>query len=637
MNTLPLETVANVCSNLDHQSLADFSLCDRRNREASKTFLFQHVRIKATAGGALADLCERWSSFLQDVKSARHVRYLEILAILQPKNPPPRRDAGFDPKPYGIMLYRSDGMLADKHCDPESRSVLAPVEIQAIVVLVKLLGGLRHLIWDCPWQPIPPPVLETVEKMDCRLSLPSFRLHSLLRRPMQDVGIDGGDLQVATSPCLESVTLRYEVKEEAFENYNYDALLDMIAGAAPNLQHVTLESGGEYRSTQGHGSTDPNLRHPRGPRKPWRGDVFSKLQPPSSKALNCLDLRRWMSTNDLIVLSNKTDFSLLRSLHMQTGAEELSWLTGRLSSLQTLDINLKERNGINSEELHPATKTFFLSLAPLKHLTLKALWTSDTLEVILRRHGPTLLTLLCPVCTSPICVGLVQACCPVLEELSIPLQRTQGDSQEVSKYRALGQLPARTVTLFLRQTDPVHTQEHFSERWQLWDPVKPLHAHFSEDEIRNLLVNCAVDEELARNVFVEIASRREHSGLPTLDTLNLHPENLSPLFSGRGYPNALMLPIAHLYRSWSCVRNPRDDCATTMCVIEQEPPPGPSLPAGVTMTMGVDPVGECIKQGLDYDTLNPKVEEVLRSVWPESGPWQDICHSLPLASQTEQT
>lgn len=119
MNILPLETVTNICSNLDHQSLVNFSLCDKRNREASKTFLFQHVRIKATTGDALANLCERWSSFLQDVKSAQHVRHLSILANLQPRNPPPRRDAGPDPKPYGILLHRSDGMFADKHCDPE--------------------------------------------------------------------------------------------------------------------------------------------------------------------------------------------------------------------------------------------------------------------------------------------------------------------------------------------------------------------------------------------------------------------------------------------------------------------------------------------------------------------------------------
>lgn len=225
-----------------------------------------------------------------------------------------------------------------------------------------------------------------------------------------------------------------------------------------------------------------------------------------------------------------------------------------------------------------------------------------------------------------------------MEELSIPVQRTKGNIQEVSIYRALGQLSARDITLFLRQTDPVHTREHFSERWQLWDPVKPLHAHFSKDDIRNLLVNCAVDKELARSIFVEIASRREHLGLPTLETLTLHPENLSPLFSGRGYPNALILTIAHLYRSWSCVRNPRDDCATTtMCAIKQEPPPGPSLPVGVRLTMGMDPVADCINRGLDYDALDSKVEEVLRSVWSESGLWQDICHSLPLASQTGQT
>lgn len=505
------------------------------------------------------------------------------------------------------------------------------------MVLIKLLRGLRKLTWDCPWQPIPPLVLETLEKKtDCRLSLPSFRLHSLLRRPMQDVEISSGDLQVATSPCLESVTLRYEAKEEEFENYNYDALLDMIAGAAPNLRYVTLESGGEYRSTQGHGSTDPNFRHPRGPRKAWRGDMFEKLPLAPSKGLKCLNFRCWMDIDDMIVLGNRTDFSLLRSLCIQTGAEELSWLTGRLSCLQTLDINFKERNGIITEELHPATRTFFLSLPPLKHLILRGTWTSNTLEVILERHGPNLLRLLCPACTSPVSVELVQACCPVLEELSIPVQRTQGDVQEVSIYRALGQLSARDITLFLRQTDPVHTREHFSERWQLWDPVKPLHAHFSKDDICNLLVNCAVDEELARSIFVKIASRKEHLGLPTLESLNLHPENLSPLFSGRGYPKALLLPVAHLYRSWSCVRNPRDDCARTLCAIKQEPPPSPSLPAGVRLTVGMDPVGECIKRGLEYDALDSKVEEVLRSVWPESGLWQDVCHSLPLASQTEQ-
>lgn len=412
--------------------------------------------------------------------------------------------------------------------------------------------------------------------------------------------IDANDLQLATSPCLESLTLLCAHREVEYENYNYDAVLDMISGAAPNLRHVTLRTAGRYLCSQAWYS--------RVPRKPWPCDLL-----PNSRtrlgALRYLDIRQKIDT-DMLVLSARMDFSMLHVLRLgAVGAERLRWLTGCLPSLKTLEIRFQDDHE-PKEELQTAAQAFFLSLSQLDCLTFDGEITRSTLEVILQRHGPMLRALRSSEWVLYICIDLIHCFCTVLEELFLPIQRTQGDAQEVSIYQTLGMLPLRRLEISFRQTNPNHARELFNGNRPPIE-AKSLRDCFSEIKLRNLIINCTIDQALARAIFQKVDSPRNRLALPPLEELDLGVENFSHLFSC-GYSKELKLLITNVCRAWKCIRNQRDDASPSDCWVEEVCHPG-------------------TKSSKADSELDPWVEQVVRGIWTDSGPWKEICKSLPLA------
>lgn len=622
MDLLPLEILAHICSSLDRQSLASFSITNKRNRAASKSVLFQDLHIKFPTGDdAVQAVCNHWQAFLQDVNSAQHVRRLEIVTSPSPLENPGLRDAGDD---------SIDNALALERHDSERRVDFTPVEEDAMVGLIVSLRGLRHLAWECPWRLIPSSVLELLESRNCRLDMRWFQLHSLRRRSEQSVEIDEYDLRLATSPCLESIDLGYADREGAFENYNHDALLDMIAGAAPNLRHVTMRRGRYFWTAEGN--LDPY--HRTAPRKPWRGDLFPFKRSSRAGTLTSLDLRRGSILSELLVLSIRTDFSVLRSIHIDVDVEVIRWITGLTRALCMLNICLCYSNETERAAMWAAAPVFFSSLPPLTCLTLKGGWNYDILEGILERHGKTLLRILLPGGIKPVATELLVRHCSVLEELSLTIQRTQGDAREVSTYKALGELPVRDLTLSLIQTDPEREYEDIipDDMDMPWTNFK-LKDILSVNEIRNLLINFAVDETLAKDIFSIIALRKAELGLPPLENLQLLAERVRTNFTAFPDPAALLLPMAHLSHSWSCVRNPRDDSASNDCWVKELPLHDGRLREWL---VGINYPEDGSSGEPIFATVDPWMESIIRSIWPGTGPWQDVCHSLPLAKGTEQ-
>lgn len=194
MEQLPAETLVHIGSYLevDRASLERLSFSNKRNRQACKTFIFRHIRI-GLKPAEVREICERWNDALKNAESIQHVRGLELYALMpfQPKDPF-RKDGPKGPEYRRFVLCRSDGMIADRYCDARSRNVLEDAEVQALLELLTTLRSLRHLTWNCPWQPIPSSIPELLVQRGCRLNLPSFRLHSLLQRSSagHPVGID---------------------------------------------------------------------------------------------------------------------------------------------------------------------------------------------------------------------------------------------------------------------------------------------------------------------------------------------------------------------------------------------------------------------------------------------------------------
>lgn len=206
---------------------------------------------------------------------------------------------------------------------------------------------------------------------------------------------------------------------------------------------------------------------------------------------------------DMPVLSTNMDFAVLRVLRIgAVGADKLRWLTGYLPSLKTLEIRFQDDRG-PKEDLQIAAQAFFLSLPQLECLTFSGETTRSTLEVILQRHGPDLRALHSSELVLYTCIDLVHRFCIVLEELSLSVQRTQGDAKEVSIYQTLSMLPLRFLAISFRQTNPDHAREHFNGHRPPFG-AKSLRECFSEIELRDLIINCTIDRALAQAIFKRV-------------------------------------------------------------------------------------------------------------------------------------
>ncbi|EAW24754.1 uncharacterized protein NFIA_102390 [Aspergillus fischeri NRRL 181] len=118
--------------------------------------------------------------------------------------------------------------------------------------------------------------------------------------------------------------------------------------------------------------------------------------------------------------------------------------------------------------------------------------------------------------------------CPLLEKMSIPIRRTQGDAQEVAVYKALGTIRnLKFLDLELNVIDPTLYQENASidSDWDDFD-----NQYTEEDleginrsrngHIRRLLVNTLIDEPLASSIFEVISAAKSHDA-PLLERLTL--------------------------------------------------------------------------------------------------------------------
>lgn len=132
-------------------------------------------------------------------------------------------------------------------------------------------------------------------------------------------------------------------------------------------------------------------------------------------------------------------------------------------------------------------------------------------------------------------LGVMQQRCPRLRDIRMRVRRRQGGPEKVAVYQALGRLPRlERATLVLdcngRRID--------------WPGEGP-------ERLRDIFVNFAVDETLARAIIREIASSMAAGHAP-LQRLRLETREY--------VANALLCPddsywVSWLARSWMCVRH----------------------------------------------------------------------------------
>ena len=446
--------------------------------------------------------------------------------------------------------------------------------------------------------------------------------------------IDDTDYMLATSPCLYSVVAPYSMYDAGgYANCNGEAVLLLAAGLAPNLKHVcvwdnSLMSSGEIRSNRGNARLKWRGFHPQSGSE-WCEIPGTKgrLQSLAIDDIHMVSGSQWASWE------LQTDFSALRSLQLARQTElniiqDLAALAeqDKLSQLRALNLSTVSCEYEDHAKVESTMTRLFLSLHPLVELSIVGAGTT-TLEAILERHGDKLQVF----CVEEFILSLQQVIqlresCPKIRELSIEILRSAGDHVEVETYRTLGSMRnLKSLSLMLQCTDYRYID----------GPDDPLlfilPCDDEEDQeamaivIRQVLVNAAVDEHLARSIFRQIfaAHTFTKAGLsPRLSSTRLRVGN-APVLNGQ-----IMSPdfggiLTWIGRSWICRRDPRDTHQSDLRIAE----------------VGSDTRicnGKRLDDEMDELSGSEQYADIWKALWPETGVgWKEEWQSIPLASDAD--
>jgi hypothetical protein len=462
----------------------------------------------------------------------------------------------------------------------------------------------------------------------------NFSLRSLIQPPQDPLRISSHELELATSPCLYSIAMKFNYRDSGYANYNEHTVKDMMAGAAPKLQEVSLlyeESGSDAWLV-----TALSI-----PTQRWHRDLIPLSDADTAQgALKSLELTTNIKIDTLESWKKMTRFSVLRSLklHDDISSIELRWLASNCQ-FSLLDTQVIRPWLVDEtlEELSDATEGFLLSLPPLRRLKITGNYQQRTIYLAIDHCGEALrqlhLSLVddvddhsgiapksdSPGFANPYLLDVLRQKCPLLGDLSLCMLRSRGNVREVAIFRGLSEM------LALRK---IHLSVYCSQSL-LWDLDILSAMHHSDDSVRpskedkanevdDALINLAIDDTLARSVFHTISAARPTYATP-LECLTLR---VDPRESQGGFddPYNLIKVLRYIGRSWVCTSTLRND-RPHECLVEEHDP---------EEKLDREHVEEA--GGLAKVSIEKLTSAALHRVWPESreGSWKDKWHSFPL-------
>jgi hypothetical protein len=616
MLKLPVETLRHISNHLDRSSLLDFSTTNRQCRLASSPLIFQDVCVRFSSPESLYHSVERCQKVLVSSNSFKYVHHLRVVAAeLYPLCE--LIDDGGDGSLHNFTYCGISGF--------KTTLVTSEEEWQPLTRLVKTLFVLRSFTWGCLEQ-VPCYILDIVDDKvpRCWLHIDNFFLRSLVQPSSASVTIDSGDLKVATAQCLRSLVIQCDyVDSYGYDNYNPQAVMEMVSGAAPNLQTVRLIW---HRGASRLASNRPVILLAKEPQ--------SNLLPCEQQRLGHLDhleIVEGDSGHVLKLWNLRTNFGLLQSLevHYPLATSDFVWLKDNchFESLHTLAVNLCTSVGENDlqGDLTDAVEALLLSIPPLRSVKLTGDYSQRIVESVLDRCKLSLRTLLLGplrergtgvIANIPF-IHTIKLHCPNLEELAVPFMRCQGDASEVAVYRSLAQLPAiRRLHLAM------YSREAF-----LWDQDSPLDLDSQiydrkpglRDQFCRAAVDLAIDQALAANIFRIITISKSRSS-PVLESLEIHVEALRILGGFNSVPKMIHW-LQYIGRSWTCTPKVRDDMRGQCRIVEYDD-------EHKLDRQDVDELG-----AVDQE-IRTRFGSLLSHVWPgiDSGNWRAKWHSFPLSA-----
>ncbi|KAG9249485.1 uncharacterized protein F5Z01DRAFT_495796 [Emericellopsis atlantica] len=638
LETLPSVVLDLVCDflRIDHfedcRSLHSFALASRTCRLASERSRFRRLKVKIHDLSNVAQAVRDATAMLTG--RMHHVRGLSV--DYESHCADPRSHLG-------------------KRCDHStlvgiSKQQRRNINLDALADLICHLPGLTHLTWAMPI-PAPPALLRpsTPQGPNYRLEIWELGLQSLYTPVGQKAReMDAADYTILTSPRLDTFSC-WDISafdDDGNWSYHEEAILQALASPQCQLEHVSVD----YSEPEASFSTQDVQNH----RRPSRPGLFSSSlsQRPhndqststSKRALTSLSINFRPAITSYLVDRWKEviDFSTLISLNLGVVKPELLPMlgdmaaTGALRSLQVLELTPDLLEYDNVERTINDLCSLLKVLCPLRGLHLGRTRSHAVFDTLLETHGPHLreLSLDEPVVfTSKNAYRLAEVCRRV-RDLNITIRRTGGDEAEVAFYHALGHLSRlESVSIIFDCTRP--------EATGLIN-----HGVFSSDKynreariglVQDALVNVAIDEELARSMFLTIAQtqkrRANQTGSRQFLLRRLTVECLDSDLFGRGdYSHSeLSILLEWLRGHWICESSIglRDPDA----ILDDKP--------GGQAHKAVLARDESLQRKMEYEEdlyehlngVDPLVEDAWLRLWLYGrGDWKQSWKSQPLAS-----
>lgn len=420
-----------------------------------------------------------------------------------------------------------------------------PNFVDLLTAFLSRATGLQDLVWTC--HRIAPRIIELLATQlpRCRLHMHQFQLESLwMPREKIPQPISDEDWALVTSPNLYTVVARLRIFDRSGHIcYLEPAVKAMVGGVTPNLRHVSLERGLVKDSPrlreairlgrpQWAGFHPTPARHEDSQVAHHREDAPREVGKSGRGALRSLVFRHSASYEDMLRYGELTDLTTLRHLTPKK-------IGGHVPPLPTLASQARagEFRNLTSFCLRDmdvaggglsALNEFLENVGRLQHLCLSGFVGNDSFDIILRRHGKTLRSLhLDPYGYFPendehklskllemsaADVQHMAEACPNLTEIEIPVLRSHADAREVAVYRALSRLRhLKRAWLYLEYwvgpdgnaSYNIAEEDMYLTRLDR-DDVMLTH-------LKDAIVDCAIDETLARSIFDTISGGADTS------------------------------------------------------------------------------------------------------------------------------
>ncbi|KAK8112908.1 hypothetical protein PG984_013434 [Apiospora sp. TS-2023a] len=668
---LPFEVLLQVADIIHREHRPSLSALAQVNKVcyvAAMAWRLRSICFEVTKRQELRRDVDNFLRVVKPTEGVRHVRWLEVRGSLEPTVAGEEKIKDRTKEPVlhnhicdgAIRDPYSEDTYADFECDgpievlPEEDSAWQPV-----VDLLKVIFHLEDFVFTSEENQFPPSLLQALQKHHptCRLHLPYFRFRSL-----HEEATDPHEMAVVSSPQLHSIGVKWvRVDSERRDDWNRQALMRLLAsGMAPNLKSVNLMRCAPMPSKRARRMYRP------GP--PWIGFTpgpgsqgASTTRPSSLQSLTLFEFDP-IEASDLAEWQQHTAFEKLTDLTFETqvSAEALKWAALNVSFPNLRNLNMKfVLHAMEPSARSPQSPaaTFLARLPPLESLRLTGNIDNGTIDSIIAQHGSTLRSLtLDPIGVRRPSAGprhqpstygrdhilQLRDASPRLEKLSLPIRRQMGERAEVEIYRALAEIPSLTdITLELRG----YSREEAEPIEPFGDPFKdmpfekkapmPHEVPLRNGDVMKTLLNCALDETLARAIWDVIATRKVGRPLRSLQ-LGLRD---GPAYRGRGTSGRFGAVTEHLQRAYLLERNVRDDAFAA---------------AAAPMVVELDREKREARDERDresrrdylrrYAEMHPGeplpppwvsncMGEVLRRLWPKkegSYDWRDDWESLPL-------